>query len=125
MSRFPTIDELRIVAIRDRGVPDRERVAIRVERDASLGDYLLITGSWTPAGTIRPSKREFFNFPDEEVLAGSWVILYTGFGVRRHTTIDATGDPALVLHWQQPSVLLRDLDVTVAILEIMGIALIR
>ncbi len=121
MSHLPIV-ELSIVGIYDRGKPDKERIAIRVHADVNLNNFCMVRGIWShQRKQLIPLHSFFFQFPDEEVEEGSWVIVYTGSGTNKRTTMKSTGAPALVLHWGLKNVAFSLPLVSVAVIEIGGV----
>lgn len=96
---LPPIAEISRIRILDRGVANKERIAIKFSLPSDLGAFCLVCGTTNFSGGIVPSRNHLFILPDEEVEADTWVIVYTGVGERRWTTLRNSGSLALVLHW--------------------------
>ena len=95
---FAPVQSLRLIGVWDAGVPNRERVALRVLRRCDLENYALITGLRTNDGFV-PEDSGAYWFDAMLVEPGTWVIVYTGRGQTRHSTMRGSGAPAIVLHW--------------------------
>jgi hypothetical protein len=101
---FSKIPELDFHGVWDRGVPGRERISFEVDQPYWLGDLGLICGPLDEYRSVIPSANYFYKFPNRIVEPPTWVILYTGPGQIRETTLVDQVTPALVLHWGQPVV---------------------
>lgn len=94
------IVEINQVKILDRGVPNKERIAIEFAFDIQLATLCLIFGLKNPKnGAFTPYNNQLFLFQEEVVSAGTWVVVYTGIGERRRTVLQNSGRPALVFYW--------------------------
>ena len=118
---FPTLYEIEVIGTWDAGVPNKERIALHVREDLNLGAYCLVCGPSMGEAHLLTSNGHFFMFPAIDIEAGSWVVLYTGAGERRVSTMKDSGDPVLVLHWGQPTVVFGRPGWTAAVLAICGI----
>lgn len=120
---FPVLSELTVAGVFERGVPNQERVVLRVNAMTNLGGFLLARGPWANGNVIALQNDGYFYFPDEVVLPNSWVVLYTAPGTKSQTRHPQTNEPVLVLHWGQPTVQFASTKVGCALLRINGIAL--
>ena len=71
---------IEIKNVLDVGVLARERVVLRVIRDANVGDFLLAQGMTQTDGAVSQAIRPLLWFPDELVKAGDLVVVYTKAG---------------------------------------------
>lgn len=72
-----------------RGKANRERIAIRFDEVANLGRFV---GPRSPNDGVIPSQDFLFSLPDRWIDAGTWVVVYTGSGEDRDTTMKGSGN---------------------------------
>jgi hypothetical protein len=95
---------LEIHSVSARGLPNQERVYIRVNTRTYLGDYLLLAGVFLPDGRAIPVPNVSLWLGGETIDSGSWILVYTGPGEGKlMTQMKDTKEPVLVLHWQVPT----------------------
>lgn len=87
----------------DPGTPNLERVVLRANLEVGLSSYFLVTGWQLTPDRALPLNADSFWFGKTSVLAGTWVVVYTGRGQQTFTTLGI--EPCLVLHWNKPTVL--------------------
>jgi hypothetical protein len=122
MHVLPIVDELALFSVQDRGLPNTERINLRVLGRVKLAEFILCLGAEAPGGGFFLLKDHMFWFGDEGWLEPPyWVIIYTGPGERRmtHTNSDV---PALVLHWGRDRTLLGNPSLHPVLLRLGGIA---
>ena len=120
MYLLSSISELSLKGVADRGVPHRERIAVKNESlsAVNLAPYFLMVALQTEAGGI-PLNDQLFWFGELTVDPGHWVFVYTGPGTPRLTTTTDTHEGAIVMHWGRPKVLFTDMSL-VPMLSRMG-----
>jgi hypothetical protein len=92
-----------LIGIADAKVPNDERVILQVPELVDLGEYGLVVGLKAKDGRVYPMNDNVFWFPKIVVGGQSYVFVYTGVGQTERTTVDGTGEDALVLHWGRPT----------------------
>jgi len=120
---FVTLPEVGLMAVWDAGQPNKERIAMRFLFPVNLGPYALVCGPRTPMGSVLVSSAHFLKLPDREVAGATWVVVYTGNGIDRDSTMLGSGEPAIVLHWGQKKTLFGASGWAPALLEVSGIRL--
>jgi hypothetical protein len=115
------LDEIEIFGVYDRGVPNEERIALRVKRQINLRDYLMILGVPISEQLAFPLEGNLYHFSSELVDSPAWIFFYTGTGERRITREVQTGEPAIVIHWGKQYTILNDERVVPVILGIDGV----
>lgn len=93
------IEELSIIDVFDRGVPNRECIAIAVNTSVNLGQYGLFIGVRGPAGFAMPIKDNLFWFGDGIVNRDDWIFVYTGPGSPRANPLPNTSNFTYSVHW--------------------------
>ena len=92
--------ELRIVGIYDRGVPNQERIVLKVNELLNLAQYgILIAFQIAPEGPATPYNDQFIWLTERIIKEGTVIFIYTGPGEFRETVVLGTDIPALVMHW--------------------------
>src|SRR5690242_17678660 len=118
---LPTIQDLSIEGTYDRGVPNSERIVLKVQQPLQLAQFLLCLGVSTPAGGYWLLNDHMLWFGDESwIHPPYWVFVYTGGGERRLTRLSPSNEPVLVLHWGQRATILNNPAVTPIILRMGG-----
>lgn len=77
------IQELKVVAVLDRGVANDECIVIRVDERVDLGQFGIMLGFQFPSKMARPYLDYLFWFGDGFVNQGDWIFIYTGAGEAR------------------------------------------
>lgn len=105
---LPLVQELELVGVFDRGVPNSERVVIRAKQATEMSQYGVFLGwnAGTDGRTIGiPLNDQFFWFGDGLLNADETIFLYTGQGEPRRTVVAGTQKSAVVIHWNRPTTL--------------------
>ncbi len=77
------LTELEIFTVLDRGVPNKESIAIRVNQGVELGQFGVFLGLYAGNGLASPLRDNFFWFGDGSVQQGDWIFIDTGVGEPR------------------------------------------
>lgn len=110
-----------IFGIYDRGVPNQERIVLKVNRAVDLTYYALVLGVKAVNDTILPFRDNYFWFGKIEMLIPGWIFVYTGKGTPGISQETYTKEPAHSLYWNRPTVLLSDPDVIPAVFRMTDI----
>jgi hypothetical protein len=116
----PDIWELEMHGVAEPGAANKERIYLRAAIDIELGEYFLMTGWRWPDGAALPLQDTFWLPRGVRVAAGYWVIVYTGSGEQKMTTL-TTGEPCLVLHWGKQTTLFNLPQIVPVLFRIGGI----
>ena len=100
------ITELRVEGIYDRGVPNKERVVLRVNTIINMGQFGLFLGVRQQQGAAFPIRDNFFWFGDGYVAAGDWIFVYTGPGEARTSELPGSTQKLYSLHWGRQNTIL-------------------
>jgi hypothetical protein len=93
----------------DAGIPNRERVYIQVLGSTNLRHWALIACAQLQSGAIIPLHNYLFWPGSMDVDPPCVIVVYTGPGETKITTLLDSKTPAVVLHWGQPkTVFTRD-----------------
>ena len=107
--------KVEIQSIVDEGIPDRERLVLRVLHDVDIGDFMLIrTGFEGNRVTTRVVNT--FWFPDRSVGAGDIIVVYSKRGNDKAKMI-SDGRTAHFFYWGQDAPLWNDDDVAPVLLH--------
>ncbi|MGS1121755.1 hypothetical protein [Rhodanobacter sp. UC4436_H3] len=101
MSTF-TIEELQLFGVYDHGIPNLERIVIRVLQEVNLGDYGLMLGIRGHNGSAIPIRDNMLWFGHGSVQPGDWLFIYTAIGETKVTDVPNTGERIISLHWARP-----------------------
>ncbi len=105
-----SITELKIIDVLDRGIPNKECIAILVEESPlNMGQYGLTLGvSMLYEGMATPIRDSFFWFGEGIVKNGDWIFLYTGSGNPSTChTIDGQSS-VYTLYWNRPQTIFHN-----------------
>ena len=96
---IPKESALQMFGVVAPGVPNQERVVMRANVDIDLSGYFLVTGWRFTDDRAWPMNQDSFWFGKTTILAGHWVVVYTGVGQQAFTYLGS--DPCIVLHWNK------------------------
>lgn len=71
--------KLKVTAIREAGNLEKERIVMKAESSLDVGEYVLLQTGFRE-DSVNTSVFTAYWFPDKEVSAGDYVILYTKSG---------------------------------------------
>lgn len=91
--------ELELYPVEDRGIPNRERIAILVKETTNMGQYGIMIGSASGNNSAIPYHDNLFWFGDGIVNKGDWILLYTGSGTSKTDKWEETGGNIYSVHW--------------------------
>lgn len=107
MIYLPSIQELNLIAVVDRGVPNQERIVLRANANVNLAQYALIL-TYQPDNLSTPINDNFLWLSDMAIDAGTWIFVYTSPGQPRFTVTENTNEPAYILHWGRRNIVFSD-----------------
>ncbi len=118
---LPTIFEMSLVGVFDRGVPNRERIVLRPTDKVNLHEFFLVLAVRLDNGMVMPIHNQAFWFPDIELAPPGWIVVYTGPGTSTRTTIPESGQPAHTFHWGNKQTVLNRPEVVPILFSLGGI----
>jgi hypothetical protein len=95
------INELSIICILDRGIANKEAIAISVNEDVDLGQYGIMLGLYDHSNRARPFQDSMFWFGDGMVTKGDWLFINTGEGDPRKTESADHLNNVFSLYWNK------------------------
>lgn len=104
------VTEISVVGVFDRGIPNQERIVLRVNETVNLGQYGLMVGVRGSDGTAFPIRDNLLWFGDGLVNSGEWIFVYTGPGEPRATTLPNTQERLYSIHWGRTETILHHRD---------------
>lgn len=106
------LTELTIADVLDRGVPNKECIAIQVNSPLNTLQYGILLGTATPnTSTVFPIRDNYYWFGEAILNAGDWIFLYTGSGNSRvGQSIDGLSQ-LYSLYWGRPMTMFYDSNV--------------
>lgn len=114
------IPELALIGIVDAGKPNEERIAIRPTQLASLQGAGLAVGLFDQETSgARPMFDNVFWFPDVVVCPPAWILVYTGPGMPRETTMD-DGTKVFTYFWHRSQTIFGDPRLAVILFRLSG-----
>lgn len=102
---------IEIFEVRDRGVPNRECVVMRVNETTALTNFFVGLGFPQAPSNIRPVNDNTFWLGSGFVLSGDWVYLYTGVGKPISSIIPNQNNTVHSIYWNRVSVLFSSVQI--------------
>ena len=102
------ISELYLVGAIERGVPNKERIVLRVAEAVNLGQFGVLLGVRVAPGLAVPIKDNFFWFGDGMVAQGDWLFIYTGLGKPQVANVPNSPERIFTLYWGRKQVILQN-----------------
>ncbi len=102
------INEIEMVGVFDRGVPNEERIVLRVVETSNLGCYGLMIGVRLADGSAFPIRDNLFWFGDAGMSVGDWLFVYTGPGQATVSELPNTQERLYSVHWGRRETILAD-----------------
>lgn len=99
---------------KDRGQLGNERIVLKVLADDNIGDYVVLRSRYRD-GNVTTGITHTFWFPDREVKAGDYIVLYTKPGVQSEK-VSGSGATSHFFYWSQPAPLWQSADHAVVVL---------
>lgn len=114
------LPDLQIFGIYDRGLPNKERIVLRVNQPVNLAEYFLILGfrGSMGANVIVPITDHSLWLGSNFINVPGWVFIFTGSGNAGLSQEMHTKEPVHTLYWNRPQVLLEHNDIIPALIHI-------
>ena len=123
MLNLDNIEELDLVGVADRGVPNKERIIMRPRWEIeNLQGYIVglgIVDSTNPL-SLTPLANFAFFFTECCPELNSWIVLYTGKGEPQVTELPTTGQRAYTFFWGYDRVLFKHPLIIPVVLRVAG-----
>lgn len=109
--------DIRITGIHGHGAAPKEYVAMRVDADCDVGDYILADTTYIEPDQISNELRHMFWFPNKQVEAGDTIILRTGTGTNTEEAMD-DGSTKHRFYWGLKSAVWNDTGDTAVLIKV-------
>ena len=96
-----------ILGVYDRGVPNQERIVIRVYGFTDLNRIFIGVGMRQPPQSILPINDNSLWMGSGFVMPGDWIYVYTGRGNPRVDSIPNQDNKIYTMHWGRTTVLFQ------------------
>lgn len=96
-----TIEELSIMAVLERGVPNKECIAIQANAIVNLGQYGLMLGISSGSRGAWPIKDNLLWFGDGWIKKDDWLFVYTGPGRAESNSLPNSTETLYSIHWDR------------------------
>lgn len=123
MTLLPTIQEIQLFGVFDRGIPNKERVVLRPTIALDIGNYIVVLGASVPGPSelVTPLRDHMVWFGSGQLSQGDWIFLYTGHGTpSRFPTAGGKGQ-ILTTYWKHDQTLFHDAQFVPVILRLSGL----
>lgn len=112
------ITELTVVGTFDRGIPNQERVVLRVNDMVNMAQFALLLGIRQQHGAAVPIRDNFYWFGDGVVSRGDWIFVYTGPGEGRMNDLPGTTEKLYTIHWGRPQTILTSIEIVPVLIRL-------
>jgi hypothetical protein len=117
-----TVDELVIMAVLERGVPNKECVVIRADENVNLGRYGLMLGISSGSNSAWPIKDNLLWFGDGWIKKDDWLFVYTGPGHPTSNLLPNTGETTYSIHWGRSRTIFHTREVVPILFRVDAVA---
>lgn len=91
---------LSIRAVRDKGIPEKERLVLAADAQEDIGKYVLFNTTYEDDDSVSSEVRHSFWLPDYKVNAGDLVVVYTKEStVRTKEKINDDKTKTVFIYW--------------------------
>lgn len=91
------LTELELYGVFDAGIPNLERVVLRIAEHVDMASFAVVLGQNMAGGSSLPLQDHFFWFGNALLTPGDWIYLYTGTGAV--TSIELGPNRIYSLYW--------------------------
>lgn len=106
---IPVVTELRLVGVFEPGVPNRERIVLKVETRLDIGMYAIVLGRRVQqVGHAAPMTDSMYWIGSGTVEPNDWFYLFTGSGTRTIIPPDVDHGKLFVEFWGRPLTVFQD-----------------
>lgn len=102
------VTELTITAILERGVPNRECIALRANEFVNMGQFGLMLGRYGDGKSATPYFDNLSWFGDGLVKSGDWIFVYTGSGTASKRPATNGTNEICSLFWGKPTTIFAE-----------------
>ena len=88
---------VKIINIKSVGIPDKERLVLKVLNDDDIGYYVIFKTSFIEERIYTHIKNTFW-FPDKKVRKGDFIVLYTKSGIQSEAK-NKMGTISHIFYW--------------------------
>lgn len=106
------IFEMTVHAVLDRGIANKECIAIQANQTLNLGQYGIMLGYYTGTNGALPIRDNLFWFGDGIVEQGDWIFIYTGYGTPTQTKATDNVHNVYSLFWGRYNTIFANSNIT-------------
>lgn len=100
--------ELSVIRVFERGVANKECIAILVNETTNMGQYGMMLGVAQGTNSAVPVYDQLFWFGDGVAQKGDWIFVYTGSGKPRTTRTTDNLSNIYTVFWGKPTTVLAN-----------------
>lgn len=105
------LDELAIIGVFDRGIPNKERIVLCANESLELAPYGLMLGIRGSDGFAVPIRDNLLWFGNGLINKGDWIFVYSGPGEPKVTEVPNNTEKMYSVHWGRKKVILSSSEV--------------
>ena len=124
---LPTIPELDLLGVYDRGIANKERIVLRVVSALDIGAYLIILG-WRGKDSgqhVTPLPNSMYWFGSGSLQANDWLFLYTGQGTAEKMPPSDKHGNLFINYWGKDKTVFNSAEVVPVLWRMNGITIDR
>lgn len=115
------IEELLMHPVVDRGIPNKERIALLAQTDVQMGNFGLIIGNAAPNNMATPIRDNFLWFGDRVIHRGDWVLVFTGQGESKVVNGSEPGTKVYSIHWGRGVTMFANTNIVPLLIRLDGV----
>lgn len=118
MIYLPDVRGVKLVRVFDRGVPNKECIALLVTEQTEMAQYGLMVGWLQGPKVAVPIKDFLFYFGSGAVKKGDWIFVFTGAGESKKAPSSDGLSTIYSLYWGRPSTLFANSNIVPVLFQV-------
>ncbi|MGZ8947797.1 MAG: hypothetical protein ACXW1W_20515 [Methylococcaceae bacterium] len=119
------ITEITLMGILDRGIPNKECIAMQVKDRVNLGQYGIMLGVYSESKLARPFQDNLFWFGDGLVEEGDWIFINTGDGEPRTSETIDKQNSIYSLFWKKKNTIFANTNIVPILFKIEAVNILE
>jgi hypothetical protein len=122
---LPITEELTVVSILDRGVPNQECIALQINQPVDLGQFGIMIGVLGADGYAVPIRDQLFWLGGARVEAGDWIFINTGDGEPRLSKTFDQQHNIYTVFWKKTNTVFANTNVVPILFKVETVDVLR
>ncbi len=125
-SFIPLIPELRLLGVFEPGIPNRERIVLKVETKLDIGMYAIVLAQrGQTTGHATPLRDSMFWIGSGNVEPNDWFFLFTGAGQQRLIPPEGDNGRLFIEFWGRPQTIFHNSQIVPVLWRLSGVTVER